>query len=192
MVAKLRRTWRQMPKWLVIALVYALPVVAVRGAFDAFMKIEGVPGESTDGKHATWVELLSFSHGLSQPSGGISAGRSAGKATHQDFSVVKALDKASPKLALYACNGSHIKSVTIELCRSTGDKVKYMEYKLTDVIVSSIKPAGSAKGADVRPIEEVTFNYGKIEWSYSEIDPVSGKSKGDVKANWDVMANKGN
>jgi glutamyl-tRNA reductase len=41
------------------------------------------------------------------------------------------------------------------------------------------------------PLEEVSFNYGKIEWTYTETDHATGKPKGDVKANWDLKANKG-
>jgi hypothetical protein len=33
-------------------------------AFDAFLKIDGIPGESTDDKHKDWIEILSFAHGL--------------------------------------------------------------------------------------------------------------------------------
>ncbi|HQI00643.1 MAG TPA: type VI secretion system tube protein Hcp [Deltaproteobacteria bacterium] len=163
-------------------------------AFDAFLKIEGIPGESTDDKHKDWIEILSFSHGLSQAaSGSRSSGGSATaeRCNHSDFSIVKTLDKASPKLALFCCNGSHINSVTIELCRAGGDKQKYMEYKLSDVIVSSVRPGGSASGGETLPLEEVSFNYGKIEWTYTEMDKQSGKPKGNVKANWDLKANKG-
>ncbi len=39
-------------------------------AFDAFLKIDGIPGESTDDKHKDWIEILSFSHGLSQAATG--------------------------------------------------------------------------------------------------------------------------
>jgi type VI secretion system secreted protein Hcp len=28
-------------------------------AFDGFMKIDGIPGESTDAKHNGWIEILS-------------------------------------------------------------------------------------------------------------------------------------
>ena len=115
-------------------------------AFDAFLKIATIPGESTDDKHAGWIEISSFSHGVSQASSGSvssGGGRSAERCDHQDFSIVKSLDKASPKLALACCKGEHINEVIIELCRSGGDKQKYMEYKLTDVIVSSVRPGGS-------------------------------------------------
>ncbi len=163
-------------------------------AFDCFLKIDGVPGESTDDKHTEWIELLSYSHGVSQmSSGSVSSGggRSAERCDHQDFSVVKTLDKASPKLNLYCCNGTHIKLINIELCRATGDKQKYMEYILTDSIVSSVRPGGSSQGGEALPLEEVTFNYGKIEWVYTETDHKTGKPKGDVKTNWDLELNKG-
>ena len=156
-------------------------------AFDCFLKIEGVPGESTDDKHKDWIELLSYSHGVSQPaSGAVSSGgaRSAERCDHQDFSVVKTLDKASPKL-------SHVKTIKMQLCRATGDKQKYMEYVLSDVIISSCRPGGSAQGGESLPLEEVSFNYGKIEWIYTETDHETGKPKGDVKANWDLVLNKG-
>ena len=43
--------------------------------FDAFLQIEGVPGESTDENHLDWIEILSYSHGVSQPgSGSVSSG----------------------------------------------------------------------------------------------------------------------
>ena len=163
-------------------------------AFDCFLKIDGVDGESSDDKHTDWIELLSFSHGVSQTSSGAASsggGRSAERCDHQDFSVVKTLDKASPKLALYCCNGTHTKEVKMELCRAGGDKQKYMEYKMSDVIVTSARPGGSAGAGEALPLEEVSFNYGKIEWVYTETDHKTGKPKGDVKAHWDLTANKG-
>lgn len=163
-------------------------------AFDCFLKISTIPGESTDDKHKDWIEILSFSHGVSQPgSGSRSSGgaASAERVNHQDFSIVKTLDKASPKLNLSCCKGEHIPDVKVELCRATGDKTKYMEYKMTDVIVSSVRPGGSAQGGETLPLEEVSFNYGKIEWTYTETDHKTGKPKGDVKAHWVVTENKG-
>ncbi len=163
-------------------------------AFDCFLKIDGVDGESSDDKHADWIELLSFSHGVSQSSSGAASsggGRSAERCDHQDFSVVKTLDKASPKLSLFCCNGTHIASVKMELCRAGGDKQKYMEFAMSDVIVASVRPGGSAEGGEALPLEEVSFNYGKIEWTYTETDHKTGKPKGDVKANWDLTTNKG-
>jgi len=163
-------------------------------AFDCFLKIEGLPGESTDDKHKDWIELLSYSHGVSQPSSGSTSsggGRTAERCDHQDFSVVKTLDKASPKLNLFCCNGTHIKEVKVELCRAGTDKQKYMEYKMTDCIISSVRPGGSAQGGEALPLEEVSFAYLKIEWIYTPTDHKTGKPGGDVPAYWDLELNKG-
>ena len=162
-------------------------------AFDCFLKIDGLPGESTDDKHKDWIEILSFSHGVSQlSSGSVSSGggRSAERCDHQDFSIVKTLDKASPTLNLYCSDGTHIGEVKMELCRSGGDKQKYMEYKMSDVIITSVRPGGSSQGGEALPLEEVSFGYGKIEWIYTETDHKTGKPKGDVKTGWDLSTNK--
>ncbi|MCU0577717.1 MAG: type VI secretion system tube protein Hcp [Desulfobacterota bacterium] len=158
------------------------------------MKISDIPGESTDDKHKDWIEVLSMHSGVSQPASGSAStagGRSAERCNHSDFSIVKTLDKSSPKLALFCCNGKHIPSVKIELCRAAGDKTKYMEYILSDVIISSYRPGGSAQGGETLPLEEVSFSYGKIEWVYTATDTKTGKPSGDVKAYWDLTANKG-
>lgn len=163
-------------------------------AFDCFLKIDGIPGESADDKHAEWIEVLSYSHGMSQQSSCSTAGgqnRSAGRCDHQDLSVVKPLDKSSPKLAVYCSNGTPISEIRMELCGANGEKQKYMEYVLSDVIISSVRPGGSAQSSENVPLEEVTLNYSKIEWIYTELDPKTLKPKGDIKASWDTKANKG-
>jgi len=162
-------------------------------AFDAFLKIDGIPGESTDDKHKDWIEILSYSWGVSQTASGsasTSGGASSERADFQDFSIVKALDKASPKLALACADGTHIKEVIIELCRAGGDKLKYMEYKMSNAIVTSMRPGGASQGGETLPLEEVSFNYGKIEWTYTQQKRADGSGGGNVAAGWDLEKNK--
>jgi type VI secretion system secreted protein Hcp len=161
-------------------------------AFDAFLKIKDLPGESQDAKHKEWIEVLSYSWGVSQASAGTrsSGGAiSAGRVDFSDFSIVKALDKATPKLVDACTTGLHIAEVKLELCRNTGDKQKYMEYKLSDVLVTSVRKGGSSQGGEPLPLEEVSFNPGKIEIIYTATDHKTGKALGDVKAGWDVVGN---
>jgi len=161
--------------------------------FDAFLNIKDIPGESTDDKHKDWIEILSFSMGVSQTasaSASSGGGASSERADFQDFSIVKAVDKASPKLALACADGTHIGEVKMELCRAGGDKLKYMEYKFTDCIVTSWRPGGSAKGGETLPLEEVTFNFGKVEWTYTQQKRADGSGGGNVAAGWDLEANK--
>lgn len=162
-------------------------------AFDCFLKIAGIPGESTDDKHKNWIEVLSYSWGLSQPVSGSASsggGASSERADFQDFSVVKALDKASPKLMLACADGTHIDEVKLELCRAGGDKLKYMEYKLTNVLVSGYSPGGAAQGGETLPLEEVSFNYGKVELTYTHQARAGGRGHGNVAAGWNLEENK--
>lgn len=132
-------------------------------AQDIFLKVDGIQGESKDDKYKGWIEITGYTMGLSQPtsaSASTAGGGSSERASFHDLAITKELGKPSPKLALYCADGTHIKEVVFELCRAGGDKLKYMEYKLSDVIVSSIRTTG-AIGI---PTEKATFNYGKIEW----------------------------
>jgi len=79
-------------------------------AVDMYMKIEGTDGESTDSKHEKWIEVSSYSHGLSQPISGASGtgGRTGGRADFQDFSITKVLDAASTDLNIKCAKGEHL------------------------------------------------------------------------------------
>ncbi len=159
-------------------------------AFNAYLKIPTIDGEATAKGYEKQIELLSYSHEVSQHSGGsmsASGGLSGGRVDHGNFTVTHLLDKSSPKLSAACCTGEHIKDITVSILRATGEGAgtKFMETKMSDVIVSKVKPAGSSKGTDPLPLEEVQFAYGKIEWTYSEVGQ-DGKKKGDIKTGWDV------
>src|SRR5258705_7654165 len=157
------------------------------------MKIDGIPGESTDDAHKDWIELLDVSHELTQPASATvssAGGAGAERCDHGDFQVKKFLDKASAKVYEALCKGTHIKDVTIEMCRAGGDKVKYMEIKMEEVIVSNVKAVGNPKGGDGFPTELVSFNYGKITWTYTQQKRADGSGGGNVTSNWSLIANK--
>ncbi|MDR4497138.1 MAG: type VI secretion system tube protein Hcp [Candidatus Scalindua sp.] len=162
-------------------------------AFNAFLQIDGIEGECTDDKHKNWIEVLSYSTGLSQTASG-SAGTAGGavsqRADFKDFTIVKTLDNASPLIALACADGTRISSVILELCRTGGDKIKYMEYRLSNCIVSSVRPGGDSRGAEMLPLEEVSFNYGKIEWLYTQQRRADGSGGGHVAAGWDLEKNR--
>lgn len=162
-------------------------------AFDTFIKIDGIPGESTDDKHKDWIEVLSFNHGMSQPSSATASsagGGTAERTEHQDYSISKFVDKASPKLYEACSSGKHIKEVTIEMCRASGDKLKYMEIKLEQVIISHVAPGGSSKGEHGFPTESVSLNYGTVKWTYTQQKRADGSGGGNVTGGWDLTANK--
>lgn len=159
-------------------------------AFDAFIKIDGIDGESTDDKHQAWIEITSFSNGLTQSTSSTassSGGASAERANFQNFSFTKQLDFASPALALACADGTHIDEIIIELCRAGTDKVKFMEYKLNNCIISGVSVQGAGSG-DL-PTENVTIDFGKISWVYTQQKRQGGGAAGNRAAGWDLQKN---
>jgi len=163
-------------------------------AYDMFLQIDGIKGDSTDSAHKDWIEVESYAHRVAQAKGGSMSAEgvhTGGRADHDDFSITKRLDSASPILALHCCNGRHIPNIRMELCRAMGDKTTFMVYTFKDSIVSSINQAGSADTEDPIPMEEVTFRYGQINWEYTQTDPTGGGKKGPaIQAGWSVLQNK--
>jgi type VI secretion system secreted protein Hcp len=165
-----------------------------RAASNIFLQVDGVPGESTDDKHKAWIELLSFSTGVTQ-SGAVTSGKvgagggAAGKVDVAPFTVVKLVDSTSPKLFVSACNGKHIPKVVIEVATAGENKMVFLKYTLNDVIVSAIRTS-AAGGSGDRPTEEVVFAYSKIEMEYTPQDAKSGKAGAPVKSSYDAATNK--
>lgn len=157
-------------------------------AFDAFIKIGDIEGESTDDKHAGWIEITDYSMDITQTistTASSSGGASAERADFTDFSITKQLDKATPKLALACADGTHFGKIVVELCRAGTDKLKFVEFILTNCILSSISMAAGKEF----PEETISINYGKIEWGYVQQKRQGGYASGNVVAGWDQEKN---
>ena len=189
--------------------------------FDAFLKLDGIKGESADARHKGEIDVMSFSWGLSQT--GVSAtggGGGAGKVHVHDFTIVKRSDAASPLLMLNCASGAHIKEATFTVRKAGGEQLEYLKIKLSDVLVSSHKSNGAVKsflsfrfntvfttkigwetgddgptedlarnsGEEI-PLEQITLNFAKIEFSYQP-QGADGKAQGGpILAGWDVKGN---
>jgi type VI secretion system secreted protein Hcp len=157
-------------------------------AFDAYIKFDGIEGESSDSKHIGWIEITSCDMEINQTistTASSAGGAGAERADFSDLSFTKLLDKSSPMLAVACADGTHFNTATIELCRSGTEKIKFMEIKLTNSFISSL--ALSADGDF--PSETVTLNYGKIEWKYTQQNRRGGIAAGNVAAGWDLQRN---
>jgi type VI secretion system secreted protein Hcp len=156
-------------------------------AVDMFLEIKECPGESTKKGHEGQIDVTSFSFGAVQ-SGSFArggAGGGSGKAEFQDISIVKEVDKSSPKLFQACAAGTHFPKATI-FVRKAGDKpLEYYRVELSDLIVSSVQNSGSAAGDSV--MESITFNTAKINFTYVEQDAKGGAGK-TVTAGFDVRA----
>jgi type VI secretion system secreted protein Hcp len=157
-------------------------------AFDTFLEIKDVPGESTAKGQEGKIEIYSFSWGASNPItiGSGTSGVSAGKASVSSFNVMKKTDKASAKLFAACTKGDHYDSMKVIMRKATGagGQDAFLTYTFTTVFVESIQWSGSTGGDDT-PTESVSFAFGKVEIEY-KAQGKDGKLKVDGQASWDV------
>ncbi|HEY92637.1 MAG TPA: type VI secretion system tube protein Hcp [Dehalococcoidia bacterium] len=178
---------------------------------SAYVKFDGIDGESQVAGHEGWSEIVSFSQPIIQPvSGTTGAARQRGIVVFEDIVIVKQLDKASPKLAESICMGKVFPKVEIHLtgpsegstCQGT-----FYAYELKNVMITSYEMSGSnplayaliALAPDTTmpstgpfivqavdaPLEGISLSFEEIKATYTECDS-SGLAKGNVEYSWEV------
>lgn len=178
---------------------------------SAYVKFEGIDGESQTVGHEDWSEIVSFSQAISIPTDGATGTtRQRGYAVFEDFVIVKQIDKSSPKLAEKMCNGEVIPKVEIHLTGpSDGSTCEgtFYAYELKNVMITNYEVRGSnplaysliAPAPDITmpssgpfivqavdaPVEELSLNFEEIKVTYTECDS-SGNAKGTVEYSWNV------
>lgn len=179
--------------------------VASPQAVDMFILIDGIEGESMDKDHKGWIDILSFNHEVIGPAP-IDSLHSSPPAMGE-FSITKAVDSASPKLFLFACEGTVVPTMTLEMRRSHGDGQTVMRYKLDQVVVTKVYDRASphlatydsgATPTGSLPVEEVPFaaelteqvslNYSQIQWEHLVVG--LGGVEQTVSTGWSIAANK--
>jgi type VI secretion system secreted protein Hcp len=155
-------------------------------AVDYFLKIDGIPGESTDDKHKGEIVLTSFSLGETNPStiGSATGGAGAGKVSFHDFTFTTKFSKASPKLMLACATGQHIPNALMTARKRRGG-FEFLFVKMSTVLVNSVQ----TEGVDDVPTESISFVFGAIKVDYKE-----QKNNGSIGATtsfaWNLIGNK--
>ncbi len=155
-------------------------------AFDYFLKLDGIAGESVDSKHKGEIDVQSWSWGETQsgPSGG--GGSGAGKVQMQDLHVTASMSKASPQLMLACASGQHAKSAILTGRRGGKAALEFLTFSLSDVLVSSYQTGGTEAEP---PVDAVSLKFSKIQIEYKQMQQ-SVKLVASSKAGCDVKHNK--
>jgi type VI secretion system secreted protein Hcp len=157
-------------------------------AVDAFLKIDGVKGESVIKGHAGEIDILSWSWGMSQ-SGTTHAGTGggAGKVNVQDLSFTHFVDSSTPNIIQACCSGKHFGEAIITL-RKAGEKpLEYIVITMTDVIITSVSTGGSQ--GEERVTENVTLNFAKYKYGYQPQDKTGGAKGGVMETEYNIAEN---
>jgi type VI secretion system secreted protein Hcp len=127
------------------ALLTAVPAMA---AVDAYMTIDGIKGESPSGS----IHLVSVARDTA-------SGMSSGKRMHGTITIVKEIDKASPKLFSASTSHQTLGNVTINFSGGSGDAKTAQKIVLTNAVILSVRKAGGNN-------EQITLDYSAIEVTY--------------------------
>jgi type VI secretion system secreted protein Hcp len=132
------------------------------------LEVDGIKGNVTGTKGKDLISAMSFNHGVSMP---MTVDRRnqhipSGTASHQDMTITKYFDAASPALNNKCCLGTEIKSVKVHLWTinpaATPRDVEWATIILEGCFITSVS---LGDGGD-SPVETLTFSYRQITWDY--------------------------
>jgi len=160
-------------------------------AIDVYLQIDGIRGESTDDKHKDWIECKSVSWSVSQPRSATAStggGHTAERCEHQDVTLFKLADLASPVLLQNCSSGKTIPKAKFEFMRADaqGDRVKYFEIELENVLIGAVSP--SVEEGDILT-EQVALKFSKVKWRYTQ-QKITGGAGGNTAGGWDLSTNR--
>jgi len=162
------------------AAALALPVPA-DAAFDMFLKLDGIQGESTQKGHEKEIEVFSFSWGMARTQS-ISTGRAAGgRPCVSELNLMKRMDKSTPLLMANVMSGMVIPKGKLTLVKAGGDiPVEFVVIDFTQVLVSSVQESASSGGDDT-PMESISLHFTSAKVTYTPQGP-DGKPTSSIPA----------
>jgi len=143
-----------------------------------FLRLDGIPGDSTDARHADEIVVTAFSWGLASVGGSPATGTGAatGKATFDGLTVVARSSRASPPLMQACAQGRLLRSAVLSVQRAGEKPMDVMVVQLTDVVVGAYSAsAGGGEG----PEDEITLTFGRIQFDVSD-------GQKQTTASWDL------
>jgi type VI secretion system secreted protein Hcp len=152
-------------------------------AYDLFLRIEGITGDSRDAKHAGWMDVVSFSWGVTMTP---SSGTTMSRPLFTDLILTKPMDRASPVLLVSCASGKRFPTAVLQLVRTGEMRVVFMEYTLSDVMLTAYQPAG--QGAEDQPLEALNLNAARIVTKYTPV-AADGSAGTAITGGWDLRAN---
>ena len=134
-----------------------------------FLFLQGVIGDVTVENHEGWIDILAFNYSIKGSRSPVAA---AQHSQPGNLLLVKPMDQSSPVIYLLASNGEVISDVLLDIIQNG---IMVMEYRLHNVVVSSVEVLGPGAGNGQNPVEAITLSYDNIKWRYTPVDKTSRK-----------------
>lgn len=158
--------------------------VADGSDFEAYLQIEGIPGDAAEARHQDWIRV----NGFRDRTAASPAGRSP---VFDPLCFTKTLDRATPVLFQRCADGTHLPRARLELVTAEKDRVRFYAITLSNVRITGVQASGTVADAAAPPDEEVCLDFSGIEWTYTEFDR-SGLPATEIRAWWDRVSGSGN
>ncbi len=127
----------------------------------------GVTGESTVAKHEGWIEISSFSEGLSSPGSTSSGtGSSAGKSNLSNFNFSAVEGKHTVEIIKKGTSGKHFDQVEVHYTKQTGNEggaETYRSVLMTEVYVTGWNASRSEGSTGY---ESFSLEAATAKWEY--------------------------
>jgi type VI secretion system secreted protein Hcp len=147
------------------------PLSEADAALNAYLKMTGdksgkIKGSVAQKGREGSIELVSMSHEITSPRDAAS-GQATGRRQHKPFTIRKEIDKSSPVLNSMLTNNETIKAWELEVYLPDAKGAQALAYtiKLTNANIASIRLITDADG---NLLEEISFTYQKIEWTWKD------------------------
>lgn len=149
-----------------------------------YMKLDDIPGEVTAKGYEKWIELQSYSWGVSNtPS---DTGGGTGKAKFDQFSVSLEVFSGIPKALYFCASGKIVKTATVVVVDNEGRE--FSRYLLNGILIGMLQANnGSGEG---RGNMYMAFNFQRITW-YETVFAGDGSVKGQNYAWWSIVEGRG-
>ena len=143
------------------------------GAFDMFLKLQGIDGESLDSKHGKEIDVVAYSFGSFAHGSATNEPAPGGLPICAPLVIHKLLDRASPKLMEAAITAVPIPTGTLTVRRAGQAAADFYVVTMSTVLVSSLAQSGDESGTGIA--ERITLSPGAYNISYRPQDAKTGQ-----------------
>lgn len=155
----------------------------------AYLQLPDIKGNITTKGYEHWIGLESVHHDFDSQArrmvSGHSGARFNGQTLFGEFEVVKAIDVSSPLIFQSFCQGTNLPTVKITLFQMGTPLKPYLEYELSDVVISQLNRLYD--GGYHHPYEIFHLSYTKIQEKFTPYNQQQ-KAKAPIIAAYDVCA----
>jgi type VI secretion system secreted protein Hcp len=157
-------------------------------AINAFLRLEGVTGESAQKGHEGWIEVQGWDWEIEAESSWTKGGgASVGKPRPAALSWTHQFDLASIALLGKIAGGRAFPTAELQVARTTGRGTPktYLTATMQDVYITKVTSSGTEEG---QVLQQISMVFKHIAIEYRPQDSKTGGLGAAAKFTWDIPA----